>query len=52
MSLRNIRAFGSCFDVEVARADKGLVEVRVTAGDRVVCRRTIRDGRTLHVSLD
>jgi hypothetical protein len=51
MSLRNIRAFGSCFDVEVARADKGL-EVRVTAGDRVVCRRTIRDGRTLHVSLD
>ena len=48
MSLRNIRAFGSCFDVEVARADKGL-EVRVTAGDRVVCRRTIRDG---HVSLD
>ena len=52
MSLRNIRAFGSCFDVEVARTDKGLVEIRVTAGDRVVCRRTIRDGRTLHVSLD
>ena len=50
MSLRRIRAFGSCFDLEVRRTPWGL-EVRVLEEGKEPVRRTIRDGGTLNITL-
>lgn len=50
MALRNIRAFGSDFDIEVSRADGGklLVKVREAAGTRTY---PIKEGSSLSVKL-
>lgn len=50
MSLRRIRAFGSCFDLEVSRTPRGL-EVRVLEEGRRPQRHTIRDGESLEITL-
>lgn len=50
MSLRRIRAFGSCFDLEVLRTPRGL-EVRVLEEGRRPQRHTIRDGESLEITL-
>lgn len=50
MSLRRIRAFGSCFDLEVSRTHRGL-EVRVLEEGRRPQRHTIRDGESLEITL-
>ena len=50
MNLRNVRAFGSAFDIEVRRAAKGL-DVSVTQGGKILVRKTIRAGQSLGVKL-
>lgn len=50
MNLRNVRAFGSAFDIEVRRAAKGL-DVTVTQGGKILVRKTIRAGQSLGVKL-
>ena len=50
MNLRNVRAFGSAFDIEVRRAAKGM-EVAVTQDGREVVRKRLRAGQSLGVTL-
>ena len=50
MNLRNVRAFGSAFDIEVRRAAKGL-DVTVTQEGKTLVRKTIRAGQSLGVKL-
>lgn len=50
MNLRNVRAFGSAFDIEVRRAAKGL-DVSVTQGGKTLVCKTIRAGQSLGVKL-
>jgi hypothetical protein len=50
MNLRNVRAFGSAFDIEVRRAAKGM-EVAVTQDGREVVRKKLRAGQSLGVTL-
>ena len=51
MNLRNVRAFGSAFDIEVRRAAKGM-EVAVTQDGREVVRKRLRAGQSLGVTLE
>ena len=51
MNLRNVRAFGSAFDIEVRRATKGM-EVAVTQDGREVVRKRLRAGQSLGVTLE
>lgn len=51
MNLRNVRAFGSAFDIEVRRAAKGL-DVTVTQEGKTLVRKTIRAGQSLGVKLN
>ena len=50
MSLRRIRAFGSCFDLEIGRTPRGL-EVRVLEEGKQPVRHMIRDGGSLEIRL-
>ena len=50
MNLRNVRAFGSAFDIEVRRAAKGM-EVAVTQDGREVVRKRLSAGQSLGVTL-
>ena len=50
MNLRNVRAFGSAFDIEVRRAAKGM-EVAVKQDGREVVRKRLRAGQSLGVTL-
>ncbi|WP_290541107.1 hypothetical protein [Alistipes sp.] len=50
MNLRNVRAFGSEFDIEVRRAARGM-EVSVTQGGREIVRKRLRAGQSLGVRL-
>ena len=51
MALRNIKAFGSDFDIEVNRAGDGKMSVTVTENGRKVVSRTVADGKTIKVKL-
>lgn len=50
ISLKSIRAFGSDFDISVVRDGEKLA-VSVTSGEKVVLKKTIKEGQTLTVSL-
>lgn len=50
ISLKSIRAFGSDFDISVVRDGEKLA-VSVTTGEKVVLKKTIKEGQTLTVSL-
>jgi hypothetical protein len=50
-NLKNIHAFGSSFDVLIARVDGGL-ETRVVESGRILLTRTIRNGERVVVRLD
>ena len=51
MALRGIKAFGSDFDIEIARAKSGDIHVKVTSEGRVVADRKIKDGKSLNIRL-
>lgn len=52
MALKNVRAFGSDFDIRVTRATDGKLLVTVqTATGKTVLKKTIKDGATLAVKL-
>lgn len=51
MNLRNIRAFGASFDIEVKRMKQNKMEVSVLVGKKRMNRQIIKDGQTVHVSL-
>lgn len=50
ISLKSVRAFGSDFDISVVRDGEKLA-VSVTSGEKVVLKKTIKEGQTLTVSL-
>lgn len=50
MSLNRIQAFGSVFDVEIKRTEKGLFVV-VETDDKICCKKNIKDGMSLHIKL-
>ena len=50
ISLKSVRAFGSDFDIRVVRDGEKLA-VSVTSGEKVVLKKTIKEGQTLTVSL-
>ncbi len=50
MSLHKIQAFGSVFDVEIKRTEKGLFVV-VETDDKICCKKNIKDGMSLHIKL-
>lgn len=50
ISLKSIRAFGSDFDISVVRDGEKLA-VSVTSGEKVILKKTIKEGQTLTVSL-
>lgn len=50
ISLKSVRAFGSDFDISVVRDGEKLA-VSVTTGEKVVLKKTIKEGQTLTVSL-
>lgn len=50
MSLNRIQAFGSVFDVEIKRTEKGLFVV-VETNDKICCKKNIKDGMSLHIKL-
>lgn len=50
ISLKSIRAFGSDFDISVVRDGEKLA-VSVTSGEKVMLKKTIKEGQTLTVSL-
>jgi hypothetical protein len=51
MALRNIRAFGSAFDIQVRRTTKGCIAVRVLKGKQTIVNKAIRPGETIEVRL-
>lgn len=50
MSLNRVQAFGSVFDVEIKRTEKGLFVV-VETDDKICCKKNIKDGMSLHIKL-
>lgn len=50
MSLNRVQAFGSVFDIEIKRTEKGLFVV-VETDDKICCKKNIRDGMSLHIKL-
>lgn len=50
ISLKSVRAFGSDFDISVVRDGEKLA-VSVTSGEKVVLKKTIKEGQSLTVSL-
>ena len=50
MTLRRIRAFGSCFDIRVSRQAQGKVLVTLTDGTRSQTYKA-KAGETLHLKL-
>lgn len=50
MSLKNVRAFGSDFDIELKRNKSGRIEVNILNGDRLK-KYTISSGQTINVKL-
>lgn len=50
MSLNRIQAFGSVFDVEIKRTEKGLFVV-VETDDKICCKKNLKDGMSLHIKL-
>lgn len=50
MSLNRVQAFGSVFDVEIKRTEKGLFVV-VETDDKICCKKNIKDGMRLHIKL-
>lgn len=51
MNLRNIRAFGSSFDIEVKRMKQNKIEVSVMLGKKCVERKVIKDKQTIYICL-
>ncbi|GLH71700.1 hypothetical protein GETHLI_02020 [Geothrix limicola] len=51
MALRNVRAFGSAFDLEVRRAAKDRLSVRVMQKGRAILDQTLPAGESLQVKL-
>ena len=52
MALKNVRAFGSNFNIDVVRAAAGKLTVTVTtAAGRTLLKKTVKDGTTLTVKL-
>ena len=50
MSLNRVQAFGSVFDIEIKRTEKGLFVV-VETDDKICCKKNIKDGMSLHIKL-
>ena len=50
MSLNRVQAFGSVFDVEIKRTEKGLFVV-VETDDKICCKKNIKDRMSLHIKL-
>lgn len=50
MKLRNIKSFGSTFDIEVNRAGNKIV-VKVTSGNKTICNKSVKEGSTTTISL-
>lgn len=50
MSLNRVQAFGSVFDAEIKRTEKGLFVV-VETDDKICCKKNIKDGMSLHIKL-
>lgn len=51
MNLRKIRAFGTSFDVEVKRVKQDKIEISVFEGKKRVCKRVVKTGQTVDISL-
>lgn len=51
MSLRNIRAFGSSFDVEIHRAPGAKIDVTVRTKEKVVLHKRVKENESLQVKL-
>lgn len=49
MALRNIKAFGEDFDIEVSRLEDGCLDVRVMSAGKPLARKTIKDGGKIDV---
>lgn len=49
MALRNIKAFGEDFDIEVSRLEDGRLDVRVMSAGKPLARKTIKDGGKIDV---
>jgi len=51
MALRRVRAFGQCFDVEVARAGADHCRISVRKGRQLIATQRLRSGKGLTISL-
>ncbi|MGL4293668.1 MAG: hypothetical protein ACRCSQ_08850 [Bacteroidales bacterium] len=51
MNLRKIRAFGTCFDIEIKRLKANKIQVTVKENDKVIANKKIEENKTLTINI-